>query len=83
MTPKDFIGKISIHKIKSFGFFPGEEDSEKFDVWFYRRENETKTLQEFLDTIKPENMGWDNPSKKLYYRAPSGKLYLVNFKEVK
>jgi hypothetical protein len=83
MTPKDFIGKISVQKIESFGFLPEDEHSEKFDIWFYRRETETKSLEEFLDTIQPENVAWDNISKKLYYRDLSGKLYLLNFKEVK
>ena len=56
-TPKDFTGKFTFHRKKDFGFIPGDDSEETFDVWFYRRESEERSLKEFLDTLHPENMG--------------------------
>lgn len=85
MTPKDFQGKFSIPRTtNNFMFFPGSEEEQKpFDVYFYRRETENFSLDEFLASIAPENIGWDKPTKKLYYRSLDGILYEMNFKKVK
>jgi hypothetical protein len=83
MTPKDFSGKIEIPVSKSFGFFPEDESKQTFTVWFYRRENDTRTLKEFLDSISCENIGYDKPSNCLYYRSVNNKIYKLNFIEVK
>jgi len=82
-TPKDFTGKFTFHRKKDFRFISGEDSEETFDVWFYRRETEERTLKEFLDTLYSENMGYDKPSNQLFYRAPSGKLYRIDFTQVK
>jgi len=82
-TPKDFTGKFTFHRKKDFGFIPGDDSEETFDVWFYRRETEERSLKEFLDTLHPENMGYDKPSNQLFYRAPSGKLYRIDFIEMR
>lgn len=82
-TPKDFIGKFTFQKTsKQFDFLPGDGSEETFDVWFYRREDHG-TIKEFLDSLNPENMGYDKPSNQLFYRSPSGKLYRMDFVEVK
>lgn len=83
MTPKDFEGKIEIPITKSFGFFPEDSDKDTFTVWFYRRENDTKSLKEFLESITPENMGYDKQSNTLFYRSKSKKIYKINFIEVR
>ena len=83
-TPKDFPGKFTIHRrTKEFNFLPGDGTEETFDVWFFRRETEVSTLKEFLDSLKPENIGYDKPTNQLFYRSPSGKLYRMDFLEVK
>lgn len=82
-TPKDFEGRIEIPKIESFGFFPEDEEKETFTVWFYRRENESSSLKEFLNSITPENIGYDKPSNRLFYRAKSGRIYHMDFIEIK
>lgn len=82
-TPKDFEGKIEIPKIKSFGFFPEDNEKTTFTVWFYRRETEEKSLKEFLESITSENIGYDKPTNQLFYRASSSKLYRMDFVEVK
>ena len=82
-TPKDFDGKFVIQKSNTFGFLPEDEESNKFPVWFYRREQETHTLKEFLDSITPENIGWDVPTRQLFYRSKSGKMYRMGFTEIK
>lgn len=53
------------------------------DVWFYRRETEKYTLEEFLDHIKPEDIGWDRPTDQLYYKDSEGQLFQLNFQKVK
>ncbi len=82
-TPKDFPGRFRFQRKKDFGFIPGDDTEETFDVWFYRREEETRTLKEFLNSLKPENIGYDKPSNQLFYRSPSGKLYRMDFTEIK
>jgi hypothetical protein len=82
-TPKDFEGKIEIPVINSFGFFPEDEDKKTFTVWFYRRDSNKGTLKEFLESISPENMGYDKPSNQLFYRSKSGKIYRINFTEIR
>ena len=55
----------------------------KHPVKFYRRsiENEEKgvTLEDFLKSIKRENMAWDAPTSTLYYKGTGGNLYRVIF----
>ena len=82
--PKDFTGKFTFQrKLKAFDFLPGDGKEETFDVWFYRRETEVSTLKEFLDSLKSENIGYDKPSNQLFYRSPSGRLYRMDFVEIK
>ncbi len=83
-TPKDFTGKFTFQKkFKSFDFLPGDGSEETFDVWFYRRETEKRPLKEFLESLELENVGYDKITNQLFYRAPSGKLYRMDFVEVK
>lgn len=82
-TPKDFEGKIEIPITTSFGFFPEDDEKKTFTVWFYRRETEKRTIKEFLESITPENIGYDKPSNQLFYRSASGKMYRMDFTEIK
>jgi len=81
--PKDFDGKFVFQKTKDFGFLPGDESDQTFDVWFYRREETNRTLKEFLESLLPENVGYDKPSNQLFYRSKSGKLYRMDFTEIR
>jgi hypothetical protein len=83
MIPKDFEGKIEIPITDSFGFFPEDSEKQTFTVWFYRRENDVGTLKEFLDSISPENIGYDKNSNSLYYRSKNNKIYKLNFIEIR
>ncbi len=82
-SPKEFEGKIEIPITNSFGFFPEDDEKNTFTVWFYRRETEEKSLKEFLKSITEENIGYDKPTNQLFYRSESGKLYRMDFTEVK
>lgn len=72
MTPKNFDGKIVMNP-----------DNKPFDVWFFRRETEKYTLEEFLDHIKPEDIGWDKPTNQLYYKNCDGQIFKLNFEDLK
>ncbi len=56
----------------------------KHIIKFYRRatEDEKHSLEEFLKSIKRENMAWDAPTETLYYKDTGGKLYKVVFEPV-
>lgn len=83
MTPDTFVGMIEIPiKTPGFKYLDSEEEKSNFAVWFYRRETSKFSLEEFLESITPENMGWDKPSRQLYYRDKTNKLYKINFQEV-
>jgi hypothetical protein len=83
MIPKSFEGKIEIPITNSFGFFPEDDNKKTFTVWFYRRENNTGTLKEFLDSITPENIGYDKESNSMFYRSKDDKVYKLNFIEIR
>lgn len=55
----------------------------KHRVKFYRRSIEAEekgiTLEDFLKSIKRENMAWDAPTSTLYYKDTGGNLYRVMF----
>jgi hypothetical protein len=81
--PKDFDGKFTLKKSNGFGFLPEDDSSDIFTVWFYRRESENKTIKEFLDSLDPENIGFDKPSNQLFYKSISGQIYRMDFTKVK
>lgn len=66
--------------------FDGTVLVNKHTVKFYRRsiENIEKgyTLEEFLKSIKRENMAWDAPTNTLYYKDTAGQLYTVRFEPI-
>lgn len=72
MTPEQFDGKITMNP-----------EGNPFDVWFYRRESDRFSLDEFIDSIKPEDMGWDKPTGQLFYKDSEGKTYSLKFEELK
>jgi hypothetical protein len=72
LTPKNFDGKIVMN--------PGNKPC---DVWFFRRETEKYTLEEFLDHIKPEDIAWDKPTNQLYYKDCDGQIFKLNFQNLK
>ncbi len=82
MIPEGFEGKFTITRKGSFRFFPGSEEDENFDVWFYRRETDRGLLSEFVESIEPENIGYDKPSQQLFYRSKNGKIYRMIFQEI-
>lgn len=83
MTPDTFVGMIEIStKAPAFNFTETEKTKDNFSVWFYRRETETHSLEKFLESITPENMGWDKPTRQLYYKDKSGSLYKVDFQPI-
>lgn len=73
MIPQGFYGRFLIHP-------NGTEDP--ITITFYRRETETRSLQEFIDSIKPEDIGWDCVTGQLYYKSKNNKAYKLNFEEL-
>lgn len=72
MTPESFDGKIIMNP-----------NNEPLNVSFYRRETDISTLGEFIDSIKPEDMAWDKPTRQLFYKDSKGKTYLLKFKQLR
>lgn len=81
--PKDFDGKFTFKKSNGFGFLPEDDSSDIFTVWFYRRENENKTLKEFLESLDFENIGYDKVSNQLFYKSKTGDIYRMDFTKVR
>jgi sugar lactone lactonase YvrE len=59
-------------------------------VKFYRRTTigvmaegrENLSLKLFTESITPNNFGWDEPTKTLYYKDSKKELYKVSFDKV-
>ncbi len=59
-------------------------------VKFYRRTligvmaegREKLSLKLFTESITPNNFGWDEPTKTLYYKDTNKNLYKVSFEKV-
>ena len=86
MIPKNFNGAFKMQiNAPAFKFLESSNncESESFTVYFYRRETENYTIEEFLDSISPENIGWDEPTKQLFYKDIEGKTYKLKFEELK
>lgn len=73
MTPESFNGHFVIYP---------PPDRLPFDIWFYRRDDENHTLEDFIDSIKPQDIAYDKPTNTLYYKDIAGKLYKLNFEAV-
>lgn len=84
MIPEDFDGYFKIPLTKTFKFYEKVDSDEKdpFTVYFYRRETENKSIGEFIDSITPENIGWDKPSKQLFYKDKKGVTYQLKFERL-
>ena len=85
MTPKGFNGIIKFDKNPSFRFLEVKEDqtNEPFTIFFYRRETDKYSIGEFIDSIGYENIGWDSPTKQLFYKDAKGVTYKLNFQKLK
>lgn len=85
MIPETFEGLFKIQKTSSFKFLESydEKDDNSFSIYFYRRETEKYTIGEFIDSLSPENIGWDKPTKQLFYKDKNGKTYQLKFEELK
>lgn len=84
-TPKDFNGIIKFNKNPSFRFLETVEDQteEPFTIFFYRRETDKYSIGEFIDSIGNQNIGWDAPTKQLFYKDARGVTYKLNFQRLK
>lgn len=85
MIPEDFNGFFKIPLSTTFKIYDKikKSDDEPFVIHFYRRENESRTIGEFIDSITPENIGWDSPTRQLFYKDKKGITYQINFDKLK
>jgi hypothetical protein len=74
-----FDGSFEITKKLSTKFIETEEESDSFTIWFYRRETDKYTLEEFLDDLQPNTFGWDNVTQQLFFKSKENENYSVNF----
>jgi hypothetical protein len=77
--PKPFEGFFEITKKLSTKFIETEEEPDSFTIWFYRRETDKFTLEEFLDDLQPNTFGWDNVTQQLFFKSKENENYSVNF----
>jgi hypothetical protein len=74
-----FEGYFDITKKLSTKFIETEEEPDSFTIWFYRRETDKYTLNEFLDDLQPNTFGWDNVTQQLFFKSKENENYSVNF----
>lgn len=77
-----FEGYFEIAKHISTKFLESEEEQSSFIIWFFRRETENFTLEEFLENLEPNNFGWDAVSQQLFYKSKQNETYSVNFTKI-
>jgi hypothetical protein len=84
MTPEGFNGIIKFDKNSSFRFLEVREQQteEPFTIFFYRRETDRYSIGEFIDSIGYQNIGWDGPTKQLFYKDSKGITYKLNFEKL-
>lgn len=78
-NPQPFEGYFEVKVNPSTKFIETEEERESFSIWFYRRETDKFTLEEFLDDLQPNNFGWDEVTKQLFYKSKDNEPYSVHF----
>jgi len=77
-----FEGFCEIALTETSHFIETEEEPSSFTVWFYKRDSEDTSLDEFLQQLQPNNFGWDEISHQFYFKSKNEELYLVNFTPV-
>jgi hypothetical protein len=82
ITHKPFEGFCEIGLRDSSYFIETVEEPNNFTVWFYRRESEEVSLDDFLTDIQLNNFGWDEPTQQLYFKSKDNELYSVNFTKI-
>jgi hypothetical protein len=80
--PLPFEGFCEITLNESSNFIECDEEPTSFTVWFYRRENETTPLEEFISSIGINNFGWDEVSKQLFFKSKDEVVYSVGFTKI-
>jgi hypothetical protein len=88
MTPPEFDGMVLMDldlpecKFMETDVDPGT--SMPFSIVFYTRqaEEDNQSLGQFVQSIPKRNIGWDKPTRQLFYRGMTNKLYKLNFEEV-
>jgi len=78
-TQQPFEGYFEITKKLSTKFIETEEEPDSFTIWFFRRETEKYTLDEFLDDLQPNTFGWDNVTQQLFFKSKENENYSLNF----
>jgi hypothetical protein len=80
--PQIFEGYFEIAKHISTKILESAEEQPSFTIWFFRRETENFTQEEFLNNIEPNNFGWDNVTSQLFYKSKQNETYSVNFTKI-
>jgi hypothetical protein len=78
-SPSPFEGYFEIAKHVSTKILESAEETPSFTIWFFRRETENFTQEEFLNNLEANNFGWDNVTKELFYKSKENETYSVTF----
>jgi hypothetical protein len=78
-NPSPFEGYFEIAKHVSTKILESAEEKPSFTIWFFRRETENFTQEEFLNNLESNNFGWDNVTRELFYKSKENETYSVTF----
>jgi hypothetical protein len=77
-----FEGYCEIQRNPSTRFIETEDERDSFSIWFYRRETEKFTLEEFLDDLQSNNFGWDAVTGQFFFKSKQNEVFNVHFTKV-
>jgi hypothetical protein len=83
-TQSPFEGFCEIEMISSAHFIVAEDEAEpsSFRIFFYKRDSEETSFDDFLESIKINNFGWNEVTKELFFKSESNEIYRVNFNPI-
>jgi len=80
--PQPFNGCFEVTRKPSTKFIETDQETDSFTIWFYRRESDRFSLDEFLEDIEPNTFGWDNVTQQLFFKSKENENYTVTFNKL-
>jgi hypothetical protein len=82
--PTPFEGFCEVELIPSAHFIESESESEatSYAIWFYKRDSEETSFEDFLESLQINNFGWDEVTKQLFFKSQDNLIYRVDFNPI-